>query len=227
MSEAQSFESAKEAPIGRLAGIVVSACALLASIKESRVARPDISGCVSALLSMDEALERWAENLEAEYGYTTSETSTNHEDPFMQRYDLYPGIEIANTWNLQRCARITLRQAIIEILPLNIDLSCSHSALSSSCYQGLLHTSDMIIQQNTNDICYSVPYIFKFHDKTGGSGDMRATCAISLLWPLYVAGKAHPPFSTTREWILAQLKKIEEVTGIQRAKSMALDIQKG
>lgn len=227
MNEARIFESSKEAPAGRLAGIIVSACALLASVKERVVDKSNIPGCISALLSIDEALERWVESLTAEYGYKTSTVPGNYADVFLERHYSYSGIEIAHTWNLQRCARITLRQALIEILSLHIGLPSSQSTLSSFSYRGLFQTSEIIIQQNSSDICYSVPYIFHYCDKPGSSGDMRAACIMPLLWPLYVAGTARTTMSTTREWVIVQLKKIEEVTGIQRAKSMALNISKG
>ncbi|OKO93414.1 hypothetical protein PENSUB_12477 [Penicillium subrubescens] len=176
-----------------------------------------MTGCISALLSIDEALERWVKSLTAEYGYKTSTVPGNYADVFLERHDSYPGIEITHTWNLQRCARITLRQALIEILSLHIGLPSSQSTLSSFSYRGLFQTSDIIIQQNSSDICYSVPYIFHYCDKPGSSSDMRAACIMSLLWPLYVAGTAHTTMSTTREWVIVQLKKIEEITGIQRA----------
>lgn len=226
MNEARIFESAKEVPAGRLAGIIVSTCAVLASVKERVVDKSTMSGCISALLSIDKALERWAKSLTAEYGYKTTTIPENYADAFLERHYSYSGIEIAHTWNLQRCARITLRQALIETLSLHIGLPSFQSTLFSLSYRELLQTSDIIIQQNSSDICYSVPYIFHYCDKPGRSGDMRAACILSLLWPLYIAGTAHTTMSTSREWVVVLLKKIEEITGIQRAKSMALDIQK-
>jgi hypothetical protein len=108
MNEARIFESSKEAPAGRLAGIIVSACALLASVKERVVDKSNMTGCISALLSIDEALERWVKSLTAEYGYKTSTVPGNYADVFLERHDSYPGIEITHTWNLQRCTRALL-----------------------------------------------------------------------------------------------------------------------
>lgn len=118
MNEARIFESAKEAPVGLLAEIVVNACAVLASVKERDLDKPTMSGCISALLSIDEALERRAKSLTAEYGYKTSEIPEKYTDVFLERHYSFSEIEIAHNWNLQRCARITPRQALIETLSL-------------------------------------------------------------------------------------------------------------
>jgi hypothetical protein len=55
---------------------------------------------------------------------------------------------------------------------------------------------------------------------------MRGACILPLLWPLYVAGTTRTATDTARQWVIFQMQKIAEVTGIQKAKSMALGIQK-
>ncbi|KAL4875465.1 hypothetical protein BJY04DRAFT_224025 [Aspergillus karnatakaensis] len=220
MSEFQAFESAQDAPTGRLAGILVSACAVLASVKKKASDQSDISGFIPALLFIDEALDRWAGNLPVEYRYKALATRDKDPDIMSEPYDLYPSLEMAHTWNLQRCARITLHQTLLEIL------SSSQPTLSLPP-DGHLQTSRHIIEQNANDIYHSVPYILHYCNKLGTSGDMRAVHVMPLLWPLYVAGAAPTTTNSAREYIIEQVRRIEQVTGIQRAKSLALELEKG
>ncbi|KAL2837294.1 hypothetical protein BJY01DRAFT_221132 [Aspergillus pseudoustus] len=241
MNEFQEFEPKQEAPAGRLAGIIVSACAVLASVQEKVLDGSNISGCVSALLFIDEALNSWAKGLAAKYRYSKASSATkipgkDATDIFSDgQYRLYTGMDMVHTWNLQRCARITLRQNLIEILSLlHIHLSSSSQPTLSYLpynYEHLVQTSNTIIQENSSDICDSIPYILHYGNNkpgsTSGDSDMRAACILPLLWPLYVAGTAPTTTNTGREWIIVQMRKIGDVTGIQRAKSMALEIQKG
>jgi hypothetical protein len=201
MSEARILETAQERPAGSLADIIVEACSLLASNENK--ANP--SSYILAFLAVDEKLESWANTLPAKYKYRIS-TPDN-----AGRQDVYPDIDMLYTWNLQRCTRIILRQTLIETLSPQHDL---------------LHASDAIIQENSSDICYSIPYALHFCDRPGQSGQMRAACIVPLLWPLYIAGTARTAVNTVRAWVLLQMKTIQEVTGIQRARVMALDIQR-
>ncbi|OGM47712.1 hypothetical protein ABOM_004321 [Aspergillus bombycis] len=224
MSEARHFETAQEAPAGSLADLIVSTCAVLTSVKEEVLDEVDLSRYISTLLSIDQDLKCWAESLPTDYLYKTLTITKSSRELYLGRYDTYSGVEIVHIWNLQRCARITLHQALLEMLSIHFNKGFSPSAPLSSSH--VLGTSDAVIRENSGDICHSVPYILHLCDKPGKPGDVRGASIMSLLWPLCIAGTAHTASDTLRDWIIAQMNKIEQVTGIQGAKLVALDIQK-
>ncbi|KAF5618491.1 uncharacterized protein FTJAE_12189 [Fusarium tjaetaba] len=226
MAEARRNETEQEAPAARLADIVVSVCTALPSADEDITDGGDSSSHVSRLLSIDADLEDWAQTLPTEYGYRTRTKPSNfcESEVFMGRYDVYSSVEIANTWNLQRCTRIILRQAIVEAISKCLPISSSLSILSSfpMSYTDLLLTSETIIQQSSSDICCGVPYILHSVDEAGKSSELRAAYAVHLLWPLYVAGTTHTASGALRHWVVSALENIKDVTGIQKAKRMTV-----
>jgi hypothetical protein len=232
MADARKYETAPEEPATRLADMIVSVCAIIASGKENIMREEDLSSYISALLSIDADLECWTQILPAVYKYTTL---TDPDEPrateaYMGRYDTYTSVEIAHTWNLQRCARITLRQALLETLSKHPHRPSSQPTLPFLppliSYTHLLHASDTVIEENTTDICYSVPYILHGCHKAGKSSDLRAARILHLLWPLYIAGMARTADDALRFWVALKLKMIGEVTGIQEAKRMALSVRR-
>lgn len=230
MIHARNDETAQEAPAARLADMIVNVCAIIASVKEDIVDKTNLSRHVSALLSIDTDLECWKKTLSIDYESRTLSglNDLREVEVYMGRYDIYSSVEIAHAWNLQRCARITLRQTLIEALSKHFHMPSSQSTLVPLpiSYRHLLHTSDTVIQENSSDICYSVPYILGACDKAGKSSDLRAARILHLLWPLYIAGTAHTANNALRDWIVSKMKKIEEATGIQGAKLVALNIQR-
>ncbi|KNG88057.1 hypothetical protein ANOM_004101 [Aspergillus nomiae NRRL 13137] len=223
MSEARHFETAEEAPAGNLADLIVNACAVLASVKEEATDKADLSHYMSTLLSIDQDFKCWIESLPTDYQYNTLTIPNDSGEIYLGRYDTYSGVEMVHIWNLQRCARITLHQALVDLLLIHFDMGFSPSTPSPS--RDLLSTSNTVIRESSSDICHSVPYILHLCDKPGKPGDVRGACIIPLLWPLYIAGTAHTANDTLRDWVIAQMNNIENVTGIQRAKFVALDIQ--
>jgi hypothetical protein len=230
MAEARRNETEQEAPAALLADIVVNVCAALLPSEEDITGEGALSFHVSRLLSIDADLEDWAQTLPAEYGYRTrtKPSGPGEAEVFMGRYDMYYSVEIANTWNLQRCARIILRQAIVEAISNRLPISSSLSILSSFpvSYTDLLPTSETIIQQSSSDVCYSVPYILHSVDEAGKSSELRATYAVHLLWPLYIAGTTHSSSDALRDRVVSVMENIKDVTGIQKAKHIVLSLQR-
>ncbi|KAK2673842.1 hypothetical protein RAB80_011385 [Fusarium oxysporum f. sp. vasinfectum] len=228
MAEARSNETEQEAPAARLADIIVNVCAVVALAKEEITDEMNLSSYVSALLSIDTDLKEWAQNLPVEYEYKTRTHPSAREEAevFMGRYDIYSSVEIANTWNLQRCARIILRQALIEAISNRLPISSSLSILSSFpvSYTDLLLSSETIIQESSSDICDSVPYILHI-DVAGKSSDLRAAHVVHLLWPLYITGTTHTATDALRHWVISTMGDIKDATGIQKAKLIALSLQ--
>jgi hypothetical protein len=230
MAEARNNETAQEEPAARLADIIVNFCDAIALAKEDTTDKMNLSSFVSTLLSIDTDLKCWAQTLPAEYGYKTQTCSSGLKEAgaFMGQYLIYSSAEIANIWNLQRCARIILRQALVEAISNYFPISSSPSIPPSLpiSYRDLLHTSDMVIQENSSDICYSVSYILHNFDEAGKSSDLRAAHAVHLLWPLYIAGATHTASDALREWIISTMEDIKDATGIQKAKRIALALQR-
>ncbi|KAH6991535.1 hypothetical protein EDB82DRAFT_494136 [Fusarium venenatum] len=230
MAEARNYESAQEAPAARLANIVVNICDLLSSAKKDTTNKTNLSCYISRLLSIDTDLEDWTKTLPAEYKYTalTSPAGMGDAEVFMGRYDGYSNRDFAHTWNLQRCTRIVLRQTLIEAISKHFHTPSSPSMVPSLplSYEHLFHTSNTIIQKSSVEICSSVLYILHSGGKTGKSSDLRASCIIHLLWPLYIAGTAHTASHTLRNWVLSIMERAESVTGIQKAKLIASTIRR-
>jgi hypothetical protein len=231
MADAQEYETAQEEPATRLADMIVNLCAIITSGKEDVVGEEDPSSYISALLSLDTDLESWKASLPAEYDCSTitGPNESRKAESYKGRCDTYSSIEIAHTWNLQRCARIALRQTLDRALSEHLYGLYPQSTLpslpTSISDTDLLHTSDAVIRENSNDICYSVPYILHGCNKAGKSSDLRAARILHLLWPLYIAGTARTADDASRVWVALKLQMIGEVTGIQEAKRMALSIQ--
>jgi hypothetical protein len=225
MADARKHGIAQEEPAARLADMIVSVCAIIASGEKN------LSSYISALLSLDTDLESWNASLPAEYDYSTitRPNESRKAESYMGRYDTYSSIEIAHTWNLQPCARITLRQTLVRALSEYLYGLSPQSKLpslpTSISDTDLLYTSDAVIRENSNDICYSVPYILQGCNKAGKSSDLRAARILHLFWPLYIAGTARTADDTSRVWVALKLQMIGEVTGVQEAKRMALSIQ--
>ncbi|KAF5534691.1 hypothetical protein FMEXI_11204 [Fusarium mexicanum] len=230
MAEARRNETEQEAPVARLADIVVNLCTTLSSAGECTVDEGILTFHVSRLLSIDADLEGWAQTLPADYGYETraKQSHLGEAEMFMGRHDAYCSVEFANSWNLQRCARIILHQSIVEAIPNCLPISSSLSILSSFpvSFTDQLSISESIIQESSSDICSSVPYILHSFDVAGKSSDLRAAYVVHLLWPLSVAGTTHTAADTLRYWVISVMENIKEVTGIQKAKRIALTLQR-
>ncbi|KAL5340140.1 hypothetical protein BJX70DRAFT_407613 [Aspergillus crustosus] len=217
----RKFEPAQEAPASDLADIIVSACDVLASVKERTTDKESVPRYISNLLSNDQGLDTWAKKLPADYEIRTLTVSDDSEKTFLGRYHVYSDTAMVHTWNLQRCARIILCEALITTLSLHFNLLSSLPPPTFPLYEHLLDTSNTIIQDKSSDICLSVPYILHLRNKYGKSEDLRGACSLPLFWPLYIAGTAHAARLTLREWVVAQMKLIEQATGIQEAKYVA------
>ncbi|VTT58895.1 unnamed protein product [Fusarium fujikuroi] len=127
MAEARSNETEQEAPAARLAGIVVSVCNSSSAAEEDITDEGTLSSHVSRLLSIDADLKDWAQTLPIEYGYKTrtKPSDLDEVEVFIGRYDIYSSVEIANMWNLQRCARIITSTIVIK--ETSSDICCSIS----------------------------------------------------------------------------------------------------
>ncbi|PYI23948.1 hypothetical protein BO99DRAFT_439324 [Aspergillus violaceofuscus CBS 115571] len=231
MQEARHYATEHEAPASQLAELVADACAVLASCKEGSMDALNLFRCVSAILAVDTDLERWPETLPAEYEYTTCTRQSDVQDAGvcrLGRYDAYTSVDVAHTWNLQRCARILLHQAVVEVLQqLLHQQPSSLSALQplpKPCGH-LLDISSTLIEELSKDICYSVQY-FLAREKAGKPRDLRAASIMPLLWPLYLAGTSHSCSDALHDWVIQKMKAIEEISGIQRAKLMAAEIRR-
>ncbi|CVK91340.1 related to negative acting factor [Fusarium mangiferae] len=225
MAEARSNETAQEAPAARLADIIVSVCAALPSAEEDITDEGTLSSHVSRLLSIDANLKDWAQTLLTEYGYKirTKSMDLDEAEVFMGRHDIYSSVEIANTWNLQRCVRIIVRQALVETLSKYFPIPYSPSF--STSYRDLLQTSTIVIKDTSSDICCSISYILHAFDETGKSSDLRAAHAVHLLWPLYIAGTTHNANDALRYRIISTMEDIKDAAGIQEAERIALAVQ--
>ncbi|KAF5599927.1 hypothetical protein FPANT_2934 [Fusarium pseudoanthophilum] len=230
MAEARTNETEQEQPAARLANIIVNICDAIPSTDEDITGETGLPCYVTRLLAIDADLEGWSQTLPVEYEYKARTTPSGLTDAemFMGRYHIYQSVEVANTWNLQRCARVILRQAIVKAISNRLPISFSLSILSSfpMSYTDLLPTSETIIQQNSSDVCYSVPYILHSVDQAGKSSELRAAYAVHLLWPLYVAGTTRTASDALRDWVVSAMENIKDVTGIQKAKHIVLSLQR-
>lgn len=230
MADARKYETAQEVPAAILADTVVNACNILASAREDTIDEMNLPRYVSALLLIDRDLECWTKTLPADFEHRalTGLNDLGEVEVYMGRYDTYSSIEVAHTWNLQRCVRIILRQVLVEAVSKLFREPFSFSTLPTLpiSYRHLLHTSDAVIQENSTNICYSVPYLLHACHKPSKTSELRAACIVHLLWPLYIAGTAHAASDALRDWIVSKLEKTEGVTGIQKAKHVALVIQR-
>lgn len=227
MTEARHYDTAQEAPSSRLANIIVQACHVLALVKEDMMNQAKLAEPISELLSVDDDLVSWSESLPAEYGYETVESPDHSILAYLGRYDIYPCADIAHTWNLQRCARIILRQALVEAISTHLQAPSPvpSSASVPASHRDVLRMSDTEIYENASHICYSVPYVLRSYGKPIKPGNLRAAYTVHLLWPLYIAGTAYTATDALREWVIARMEMIEEATGIQRARLMATHVQ--
>lgn len=227
MIEARHYETTHEAPAARLANIIVKACSGLALVKEQIMDEEKLPRIISKLLSVDDDFVCWSESLPSEYGYETMTSPDDSIVAYLGRYDVYPSADMAHTWNLLRCARIILRQTLMEAISIHLKARSpvSSSASSPVSHRDVLRISATEIYENTSHICYSVPYVLHFSGEPVKPGNLRAACTVPLLWPLYIAGMAYTASDALREWIIARLEMIKEATGIQRTRLMASHIQ--
>jgi uncharacterized protein (UPF0147 family) len=230
MAEARNNETAQEAPASRLADIIINACAVICLAREDVTDETNLSFYVSRLLSIDTDLKCWTQTLPSEYEYKTqtSPQGLREAEVYMGRCDIYSSAEVANTWNLYRCTLIILRQALIEAVLRYFPTLSSPSILPflPVAYRNLLHISDMVIQETSNDICYSASYILHNLEEAGKPSDLRAAYAVHLLWPLSIAGRTHTATETLRGWVISTMETIRDATGIQKAKRIALNLQR-
>ncbi|KAH6962870.1 hypothetical protein DER45DRAFT_590758 [Fusarium avenaceum] len=230
MAEARNNETAQEAPASRLADIIIDACDVTCLAREDVTDEINLSIFVTRLLSIDTDLNCWAQTLPSEYEYMTQTCpqGLREAELYMGRYDMYSSAEIANTWNLYRCTRIILRQTLIEAVLKFFPTPSSPSILPflPVAYRDLLHISDKIIQETSSDICYSAAYILHNLEGADKPSDLRVAYAVHLLWPLSVAGRAHTATDTLRGWVISTMETIRDATGIQKAKRIALNLQR-
>ncbi|KAJ5333362.1 uncharacterized protein N7506_007145 [Penicillium brevicompactum] len=227
MVEARHYETAQEPPAARLAIIIVQACRVLALVKEDMMNQAKLPQLISNLLSVDDDFVGWSESLPAEYGCETV-TSPDHSIlAYLGRYDIYSSADIAHSWNLQRCARIVIRQALVEAITMHLQAPSpvTSSASLPASHRDVLRMFDTEIYENASHICYSVPYVLRSYGKPIKPGTLRAAYTVHLLWPLYIAGTAYTATDALREWVIARMEMIEEATGIQRARLMATHVQ--
>lgn len=225
MTEARRFETARERPSGELAEIIVRICTLI-SYPGEHSDTAELSQHISDILSTDECFEAWSVKYQNEYTITKGQRGSR--DTYFGRRHSSSRVSIANSCNLCSCARIILHETLSRIISRHFEFHISLSAHSTSSmsYNRILSDSCASIRNSINDICRSVPFTLGYLENGQGRTDkIRAGCGVALLWPLYLAGTAHITTVSEREWIALELRKIEEITGVQRAKVAALCVR--
>ncbi|RDW63049.1 uncharacterized protein DSM5745_10160 [Aspergillus mulundensis] len=230
--ETRNHETAQDAPAAQLAGIIVNACSVLALVKEEMTDDAKHPHLISNLLSVDNDLVSWSNSIPSEYGLEAVTTPDSSILTYLGRYDIYPSVAIAHTWNLLRCARIILRQALVGAISTHsgfVQVPASPPSSLPISPRHILRISDTAINENASLICYSVPYILRLCGKPASPENphLRAACAVHLLWPLYIAGTAYTRNDALREWVIARMESIKGATGIQRAGLVASRITPG
>lgn len=78
--------------------------------------------------------------------------------------------------------------------------------------------SEEVIQQSSQEICASVPYILDFNPNSKAPHRIpRAFNGNLLLWPLFVAGTTESVPNQQRKWVISRLRYISDVMGIRQA----------
>lgn len=152
-------------------------------------------------------------------------------------YHVYSSIAAVSMWNNYRCARILVREIIVDAL----------RAAGLNQHKALVDESRQIGTQLVDEVCASVPFYLDtaIHcAKPGGnlgttnSSDhgprppsALATAgpggAITLQWPLLIAANSGFAPREQREWIIGCLDRIGRGMGIGQASAMAQLLRDG
>lgn len=176
--------------------------------------RNDGLDLVNRAHAIDEDLEDFVSRLPCEFAYITRKIGKS-DDAFLDYYHVYPDLWVTGLWNMYRCARILAHEIILE----RID---SHSMMNISL-KAQCEKSEVMIAQLSDDIAASVPfYLNGDHLRESSSYSPKAgMLGQSLLWPLFVIGRVCKPSSSMRIWVVHQMEKIAQITGVQQNISVA------
>lgn len=123
----------------------------------------------------------------------------------------YPSLESAVVWNQYRAARIVAEAGIAKGL-IHLDGSEPADAGIPRYLEVLSN-----IQGLVNDICASIPYLFKLTNEDPklrcSIRDANAKHAYLLVFPLVIAGSVSVVHQNQRRWILSKLLLVSQVSG--------------
>ncbi|KAF2095425.1 hypothetical protein NA57DRAFT_79152 [Rhizodiscina lignyota] len=175
---------------------------------------------VSALLSIDQDLDRWAASLPGSWQYETHTTAPN-EDFFDATYHKYPSYSIALAWNDYRAIRLVLCDTLFLHFNSRIAMG-KHIG-----FPELLAQRDRVIETTrriSRDICYSVPY---FLGRTSHPYTAKPTVGgVQIMWGLFVTACQLCNPDHQRMWALKKLESIGYLMGVAQAVQLHCTMQK-
>jgi hypothetical protein len=171
----------------RFAEINTHVAAIRANMKLRGVTSPAL--VAAELLSVDEQLIRWKQDLPQPWSYVVGEVPVWRENLLFiwrSRYDMYTDLWVAAVWNSYRCVRLIIHEAIIKAV----------IAHGSDDHQSLLQTSANTLKQIVDDVCSSVPYLLGHclqdgqitqTDRQTQSKSLPIPGGYALVWPLFLS----------------------------------------
>lgn len=152
-------------------------------------------------------------------------------------YHIYRSIAAVSMWNNYRCARILVREIIVDAL----------RAAGSLQHKTLIDESRQIGAQLVDEVCASVPFFLdtaihcakpdgnlgttnssdRGHRRPSSLATAGTGGAITLQWPLLIAANSGFAPCAQREWIIGCLDSIGRGMGIGQASAMAQLLRDG
>ena len=198
----------------RLFRVLARLCALRRAVLLTRTVPYTTDEVRSLAYSIDADFADWANRLPLEYAYMTR-TIASSEDTFSDHYHAYKSFWIAGIWNVHRCGRILTHEIVMKTL-------LAHPASMTAHFIVMYRDSVAVVNQISSDICASVPYYFGADFVCDDSSYVpMALAGHSLLWPLFVVGTFPESSPSTQTWVIQQLQKVGDLTGIEQAKWLA------
>ncbi|PYH97854.1 Zn(II)2Cys6 transcription factor [Aspergillus ellipticus CBS 707.79] len=179
-------------------------------------------------LKLEADLIAWALNVDSGWQYSVVNTAPDSttDSPFRpiygDYYHVYSEVNSVVIWNTYRLTRLVVH----EIIGAVSERMCQISKESAQ-YQTVIQRSVEVSRQLAEDICASVPFVFR-HSGIIGPGLRQASGGMFRLhWALFVAADCLGSTPQMQEWILNCLDQIGYNSGIRQALSMSHLLRKG
>lgn len=197
-------------------------CSILAPSKPDHASAhcyrfEDPISTVNLIQRLDLYISSFSREHDADYNFSRHQNDID-TDTVEGHYDLYQSRASVNTWNNVRSTRI-----VVNFMLLDAIAQIRAQGLEYELCTMLEHDAYKAISQASSDICASVPFILKEFLPTG-EGDlasMRIGSAVSVLSPLCFAAGRGRDQGPRNQWIVQQLRTINERTNVARAGAIA------
>lgn len=226
-----------DAANARLVTIVASVCKLRAKTRARSTSSN--ASLMSEAIGVAFQLEHWRVTVPACLAFSTIGPVEPSPATLSHHFHSYRDLWNAAVHNSFRALQILVHSTIVKGMVPN-DLGqqpCDESGRgddvfawipSPSSHADQIQFSRIVIQENINDICASVPFHLSTH-AVSPSADVSisvnapppSAAANSLIWPLFIAGTTRFCPVTTRTWIIGRLQYIGTAMAVRQASMMA------